>query len=176
LTLEGPRFTYRPQGSALALSGLLLCPADAAWRHSAEDGKTRLATWLRAPDEGREFTWTDAPRDFDLSLEGDSPAEVAVRDLAIAREKDAARLRATISEVTTDNSMGSPTLRRRVGSHYVIVLMLHGGAAPALHVDSGEDQAFLTVGGQKIRYWEFLVEFEKGMRDVLSGLQAGSAP
>jgi hypothetical protein len=176
LILEGPRFTYRPKGSALALSGLLLCPADASWRQTPEGGKTHLATWLRAPDEGREFTWSDTPKDFDLSLEGDSPAEDPTLLTRKAREEDAARLRETISQVTTDNSMGSPTLRRRVRGHHVIVMMLHAGETPAVSVEKGADQRFLSVGPQMVRYWEFLVEFEQGMRDVLGGLQAGSAP
>jgi hypothetical protein len=176
LQVDGARFTYRPAGSALALSGLLLCPADAVWRLTAEGDKTRLAAWLRAPDEGREFTWSDTPKDFDLSLEGDSPAEDPTLLTRKEREVDAARLRETISQVTTDNSMGAPTLRRRVRSHHVIVLMLHAGEAPAVAVENGADQRFLRVGPQTVRYWEFLVEFEKGMRDVLDRLQAGGTP
>jgi hypothetical protein len=173
--IDKGRFRVILPESGLILQGTVLFPDSPRIDPRREGDSTHLRIWAAAPDEGNTFTWSEPKPDDALDL--DETPEPEESEIPVdPNESTPERTRRLIRAVTTDTSMGSPTLRQRVNQHLVLVLTLGKEEPPDLRFDGQREQELFSIGDQQVRYWEFLVEFEKGMRDVLQNRQGRKGP
>ncbi len=170
ITIEGHQFSARLPEDNLILRGTLLFPAAPHIELSAEDEGTRVRFWLRSPDDKREPVWEDAVLDHDLTLE--DPEDLAA-EIELEMPEHARRV---LGAVATSTAMGAPGLQRRVNQQMALVLTVSDSPPPEPETGKAADQVLFKMGAQTVRYWEHLIEFETGMRDVLSTFQGRKSP
>jgi len=161
-------FTYKlPNGNG-SLKGLMLHPEEPNVEFTT-NGQIRFKI-LESDEPG--MTW-EAAGPMDIAPLDDPLLQLEVNKNTKGDKKLSRQVGERILNVTTDTNMGSPTLKTRVRQHAVILLTWSpDGKHPAPKVHPDPDIWF-TLGKQTVRYDEFLVDFENGMRDELSTLQWG---
>jgi hypothetical protein len=164
-------FRYGFPGTGLQLRGLLLHPdgGEFEWREN------RIVYRVQRGDLPA-MTWRGPAAVPGLTL--DDPE--AVKQQARAAREAPPELSGTIGEriraVSTSTHMGAPALKTKVRQHAVLLLTLAppDGHPPPRAAD-GPDTLF-ALGEQTVYYDEFLIDFARGMRDILSRLQWGDPP
>lgn len=63
--------------------------------------------------------------------------------------------------VSTSHKMGDPHRRERVRSQYVIVLTIGSGSPPPVELAQPGSDHLLTIGDQRVTWWEYLAEFQQ---------------
>ncbi|GEM_PF-5666940 len=164
----GFRYTL-PKGQG-SLRGLMLHPAEAKVDVQAP-GRIRFKV-LESDEPG--MTW-EAAGPMGIAPLDDPLLQLDVKpntkgDAALSRQ-----VGERILNVTTDSNMGAPTLKTRVRQHAVILVTWTPKGSHPPPVPDQDPDIWFTLGKQTVRYDEFLVDFDKGMRDTLSTLQWGSA-
>lgn len=168
-TIQGG-FTYKlPEGQG-SLRGLMLHPSDPQIDFDAQG---RIRVKILESDEPN-MTW-DGTGSIDVAPLDDPMLELDVKKNTKGDPELSRQVGERILNVTTDSNMGAPTLKTRVKQHAVLLVTWAPKGAhpsPSAHPDPN---IWCSLGKQLIHYDEFLVEFEKGMRDILSTLQWGGA-
>ena len=189
VTFKDMQFTVRPKGSQATMTGTVVYPPTMRFEYvPGEDGQgARINTWMKIPPPDLEEAFFDSLSDKVLDIrkfviaedsvgadiegdldiddlddiDGPSPAEQK------QRQQVSRQVKSKVFRVTTSNKMGSPYLRTRVNNHVVVVLTIQNGAAPKVAPLPVNHDGFLTIGKQQVNYWEFLVEFERGMKESI---------
>ncbi|MCC5847461.1 MAG: hypothetical protein JJU29_05130 [Verrucomicrobia bacterium] len=170
IQLDGHQFSVALPNDNLILRGTLLFPAAPHIELTAENGGTRVRFWLRSPDDKQEPVWEEAVLHDDLTLE--DPDDLAA-EIEVEMPEHARRV---LGAVATSTAMGAPGLQRRVNQQMALVLTVSNAPPPEPEKGKAADQVLFKLGRQTVRYWEHLIEFETGMRDVLSTLKGRKSP
>ncbi len=198
--ITGNTFTVRPDDSGPYLAGTFVYPGRVRFAYSRPEPTAGavLEVRFRTPQEGNHEKFLAGMTDKILDLDtwsgptagGTGPARdttidgIDAGDLLVDPDEAATRaedleaalaVKAKIFRVTTSNKMGGPDVVPRVVNHAVLVLSVQDGQAPEVVPAALDEDHMLRVGGQTVYYWEYLVEFEQGMRDVRRG-GGGSGP
>jgi len=194
-------FEVRPAGTDATMAGTFVYPGSVRWRYLPPEGARGAVIEARFKEQqvGNDEVFLESMADkiFDLSNwkgptdqhRGKSAREekdelglgMDVEDLLTEptpeerREasKTALPVKAKIFRVTTSNKMGGPDLGPKVANSAILVLTVQDGEPPEVEAAPINEAPMLYVGEQTVNYWEYLVEFEKGMKEWIRAQHAG---
>lgn len=170
ISITDDYLVLKPKGAKHVLRIDVPAPAVPVIEHTQEGNQSMITIWRRAADKGNAFTWEEKNPLDGMSLE--DPDAVRTRDLKPRLDQEAA-VKAKLGLHVTSNSMGAPTKKKRIASQTMLILRWNkwGQAFAPLELAPGSAEELFTVGEQKIYYREFMIDFERGMRDELRAAQ-----
>lgn len=193
---DNQSFTVRPSGSDATMVGTVVYPPSMRFEYQppADGLGARISTWMEMPPTNMDEAFLDslyetafdlsqvkvpdsdaaaaANSDIDeLSAELDALLTTSQEDQS-TREHTGQQVKTKILRVTTSNKMGSPYLKKRVHNHIILTLSIQRDEAPAIAPRAVREVELLDLGEQVVQYWEFLVEFHRGMRESIRAYPA----
>jgi hypothetical protein len=174
VTISNNRFIIRPPGSDYRFEGFCYFPGVAEISLEQDDRKRNVLQFaISELDEAIDgvFAGSIADNLLDLSrvaeLDKDrSDMDFGIDDLElIDPEEEEEKLAAArqvfvkLYRVSTSHKMGDPYRRERVRSQHVVVLFVSEGDPPEVVVGDKNEDHLVTIGDQKVTYWEHFVEF-----------------
>lgn len=176
--IDGMRFTVAPPGSKATMQGTFLYPSTVHLEYFRPKDSThgRLRAYRQKPGEhslealmkrmderldakiqamlNDEVNTIEVDK-FDLRLEDENVAE----NERVQRTNEVLYLK--LLKETSSVKMGAPDRKGRAKGNLVVIMTIQEGPPPAVRVLDSSDPALVSVGGQKITYREYLLEFSK---------------